>query len=100
MEALWRCGQSLSGEAVTLLPPGPKGGETKAAAIAWEIALQILEHDGRRPPRAHGRLTALARVVQASLKARGHNRELDTITKDIRPGLREAFHPGGGLPRI
>ena len=89
METLWRHGQRFSGEAITVLSPGPKSGETKAAAIAWEIAAQILADDRKRPPRAHGRLTALARAVQASLKAKGRNRELDTITKDIRPGLRE-----------
>jgi len=87
MEALWHRGQRL--DAVTVLSPGPKTAEPKAAAIAWEIAAQILADDGRRPPRGHGRLTAIARAVQAPLKARGHNRELDTITKDIRPSLRE-----------
>jgi hypothetical protein len=74
---------------VTVLSPGPKGGETKAAAIAWQIAAQILADEGRRPPRAHGRLTAVARAVQGPLKARGHNRELDTIAKYIRLGLRD-----------
>lgn len=90
MEALWRCGDRVSDEAVTVLSPGPKGGETKAAGIAWQIAAaQILADEGRRPPRGHGRLTAVARAVQAPLQARGHNRELDTITKYIRSGLRE-----------
>jgi len=87
MEALWRRGQWL--DAVTVLSPGPKSGETKAAAIAWEIAAQILADDSRRPQRAHGWRTALARAVQPLLKARGYNRELNTITKDIRPSLRE-----------
>ena len=72
-----------------MLSPGPKGGETKAAGIAWQIAAQILADEDRRPPRGHGRLTAVARAVQAPLQARGHNRELDTITKYIRSGLRE-----------
>jgi hypothetical protein len=73
-----------------VLSPGPKSGETKAAAIAREIArADIGRRPQKRPPRAHGRLTALARAVQALLKAKGCNRELDTITKDIRPGLRE-----------
>jgi len=76
-------------ETVPVPSPGPKGGETKAAAVAWEIAEQILADDRRRPQRRHGRLTALARAVQPLLKARGHNREIDTITKDLRRSFRE-----------
>src|SRR5439155_5740853 len=69
---LWRRGQRL--DAVTVLSPGPKSGETKAAAIAWKIAARILADDSGRPPRAHGWRTALARAVQPLLKARGYNR--------------------------
>jgi hypothetical protein len=72
-----------------LLSPGPKGGEKKAAFVAWEIAKQILSDEGRKPPRGHGRLTALARAVQEPLRKRGYSRELNTITKDIRAGFRE-----------
>ena len=76
-------------ETVPVLSPGPKGGETKAAAVAWAIAEQILADDRRGPQRRHGRLTALARAVQPLLKAGGHNREIDTITKDLRRSFRE-----------
>lgn len=82
------CG-AISPTALTNLSPGPKGGETTAAAIAWEIAEQILADDTKRPRRGHGRLTALARAVQPQLKARGRSRELNTITKDIRRDFRE-----------
>ena len=74
------------------MSPGPKGGERKAAAVAWEIAKQILEDESRTPPDRHGQLVALARAVQPLLKARGHTREVDTIRKYIRSDLRE-WHP-------
>ena len=89
VEALWRRGERVSDGAVMALSSGPKGGETKAALIAWEIVKPILADEAKRPPRGRGRLTALARAVQSALKARGHNRELDTITKYIRPSLRD-----------
>jgi hypothetical protein len=72
-----------------LLSPGPKGGEKKAALVAWEIAKQVLSDEGRKPPRGHGRLTALARAVQEPLRKTGYSRELNTITKDIRADFRE-----------
>jgi hypothetical protein len=78
-----------SSDAVIVLSPGPKSGEREAASVAWEIAEQILANDGRRPRRRHGRQRALARAIQPLLRARGYSREVDTITKDIRPGLRE-----------
>jgi hypothetical protein len=84
VEALWPGNQAPRRDAVTLLSPGPKGGEKKAASVAWEIAEKILEDEGGRPPRGHGRLTALARAVQPLLMERGHTREVDTITKYIR----------------
>jgi hypothetical protein len=88
--------QATMAETIPVLSPGPKGGEPKAAAIAWEIAEQILADDRRRPRPGRGRLTALARAVQPLLKARRHNREIDTITKDIRRSFREweAKSPG------
>ena len=78
-----------SSGAVTVLSPGPKSGEREAAKVAWEIAEQILADHGRRPQRSHGRQRALARAIQPLLRARGYSREVDTIAKDIRPGLRE-----------
>jgi hypothetical protein len=89
VEALWRRGEPVSDGAVMALSSGPKGGETKAAPIAWEIVKPILADEAKRPPRGRGRLTALARAVQAALEARGHNRELNTVTKYIRPSLRD-----------
>jgi hypothetical protein len=88
VEALWPRPLEPSDGAPTLLSPGPKGGERKAASVAWEIAEQILGDEGRRPRRAHGGLTALARAIQPLLKERGHSREVDTITKDIRVSFR------------
>lgn len=88
VEALWPRPLEPSYGAPALLLPGPKGGERKAASVAWEIAEQILSDEGRWPRRAHGALTALARAIQPSLKERGHSREVDTITKDIRASFR------------
>jgi integrase len=70
-------------------PPGPKGGETSVAVAAWEIAEGILADEGKRPPRGHGRLIALARLVNAALRKRGIQYEDDSIGKSIRPSLRE-----------
>jgi hypothetical protein len=89
IENLWPRHQRPKSAPIALLSPGPKSGETSAAAVAWEIAIEILEHDDRMPRRAHGRLMALARAVQPLLKERGYSRELDTIAKDLRPSLRE-----------
>jgi hypothetical protein len=89
IEALSPCLQQPSRKTATVLSPGPKGGETKPAAIAWEIAEQILADDGRRPPRGHGRPTALAIAVQPLLRTRGHNRRMNTITKYIRSSFKE-----------
>jgi hypothetical protein len=68
-------------------PPGPKGGEHKPAKLAWEIAEQILSGNAK-PPRGHGRLTALARRVQPELAKKGHKREIDSIAKLIRAALK------------
>src|SRR5437868_8854891 len=56
----------------TGIPPAGASADrtTKATAIAWEIAAQILADDSRRPPRAHGWRTSLARAVQPLLKGR------------------------------
>jgi hypothetical protein len=68
--------------------PGPKGGEKKPAGLAWEIAEQILGGQDK-PPRGHGRLTALARQVKPLLENSGHKREAETITKYIRAAFRD-----------
>jgi hypothetical protein len=84
VEVLWPASPAANYDAITLRSPGPKGGEKKPASDAWEIAEQLLQDEGRRPPRRRGRLTALARAVQPLLMERGHTREVDTITKYIR----------------
>jgi hypothetical protein len=84
-----RTGDAISSTALPVVLLGRKSGETKAAAITWTIAEQILADETKRPRPGHGRLTALARATQAVLRAKGYSRELDTITKDIRSGLQE-----------
>jgi hypothetical protein len=75
---------------------GRKGGEKSPKAVAWKIAEGILLDEEKRPPRGHGRLTALARAVQPLLKQEGYPREIDTIAKDIRPSFHdwERRNPG------
>lgn len=57
-----------------------------AEALAWDIALEIL-NTPLRPPRGRGRRTALARLVMTNLASRGIPRELDTVVGYISPGL-------------
>jgi hypothetical protein len=74
---------------MTLRPaPGPKGGEQSVDQLAWKIALQILQ-SADRPAHGHGRLTALARMVNTKLASKGHRRQDDSIRKAIRRSLRE-----------
>jgi hypothetical protein len=68
---------------------GPKGGEKSVDREAWEIAERILGDGTTRPPRGHGRLAKLARLVNAELLKRGIERQDDSIRKSIGPGLRE-----------
>jgi hypothetical protein len=76
------------GSASAAIAPGPKGGEKKVNQRAWEIALQILHGDSRPAPR-YGRLTSLARLVNAVLAKEGHQRHDDSIRKAIGPSLRD-----------
>ena len=76
------------GSASAAIAPGPKGGEKKVNQRAWEIALQILNSDSR-PASGHGRLTSLARLVNAVLAKEGHQRHDDSIRKAIGPSLRD-----------
>ena len=63
--------------------------------LALKIAEEILNAD-KGPPRGHGRLIRLARIVQPKLKAAGHDLSENTIADYIRDPLRdwEKKHPG------
>ena len=81
--------REISASAVTpAIAPGPKGGAKKVDELAWDIALRILESE-QKPKRGHGRLTALARMVEPELSKEGHKRLVESICKAIRPSLRE-----------
>jgi hypothetical protein len=69
--------------------PGPKGREQSIDRIAWQIALEILTDDGRRPPRGYGRLTTLARLVNGELARRGHRLLDESIRRKIQASVRE-----------
>jgi hypothetical protein len=68
--------------------PGPKGGEGPATRIAWEIAEQILQ-SAEGPPRGHGRLMALARMVKHEMDKKGKFRTVSSIVKYLRLSVRE-----------
>jgi hypothetical protein len=68
--------------------PGPKG-KQKIAKLAWQIALEILADNARRPPPGYGRCISLARGVNAELTKQGHQYQADSIRKMIGPSLRE-----------
>jgi hypothetical protein len=78
-----------------ILRPGPKGGEQSVDQLAWQIALRILGSRDRPSP-GHGRLIALARMVNTELKKQKYQRQDDSIRRGIGPSLRtwEAKNPG------
>jgi hypothetical protein len=84
----WREGALGANAFTPTIAPGPKGGGRKVDELAWDIALHILESK-RKPKRGHGRLTALARMVQLELAKEGHKRLAESICKSIRGSFRE-----------
>jgi hypothetical protein len=79
---------------------GPKG-KQRIAELAWQAALAILGDNARRPPSGYGRLSTLARQVNAELAKQGHHYQADSIRKVIGPSLRdwERRHPDERKPR-
>ena len=91
----WHEGAPGAGAIRPTIAPGPKGGGKKVDELMWDIASDILESE-QKPKRGHGRLTALARMVQPELSKQGHERLVESICKSIRRSLREweAKNPG------
>jgi hypothetical protein len=84
----WHQGRAGANAVTVTVAPGPKGGGRKVDELAWDIALHILESE-QKPKRGHGRLTALARMVEIELAKEGHKRLVESICKAIRRSLRE-----------
>jgi hypothetical protein len=76
--------------------PGRKLGKKSAKDLACEIALSILNDEGQRPDKRHGRLIALARSIQVSLDKEGYTYVEDTIERFIRDTVKdwEQKNPG------
>jgi hypothetical protein len=68
---------------------GRKPGLSSPKDLACEIVLSILNDQAQRPPKSHGRVAALARMVWAVLKKDGKTYELNSIEKFIRGTVRE-----------
>jgi hypothetical protein len=68
-------------------PTPPKRPVKSADALAWDMALDILENPEQRPARGRGRLTALAEMVRVRLEAAFYRRKLDTVVGYLSPGL-------------
>ena len=64
--------------------PGRRPGQNSPKDLACEIVLSILNDEAQRPPKRHGRLTALARMVQAVLGNEGKSYAVNSIEKFIR----------------
>ena len=79
---------AAAGFAIIAADAGEAGG-TSGKQLAWQIALEILSDDARRPARGQGRLMALARLINVELARRGHRYQDDSIRKLIQPSLRE-----------
>ena len=69
-------------------PPGRKPGQNSSKDLACDIVLSILNDEARRPPKRHGRLVALARMVQKVLHKEGKTYVVDSIEKFIRGTVR------------
>ena len=69
--------------------PGPKAGEKTSKGHACQIALEILANDDHRPPRGYGRRIAVARLVNAELRAQGIDYKDDSIRSMIGQTVRE-----------
>jgi hypothetical protein len=72
-------------QTVSADPPGPKPGQQSAKDLACRAVLSILNDEAHRPPRGHGRLTKLARMVRIDLEGN----TLNSIEKFIRGTVRE-----------
>jgi hypothetical protein len=69
--------------------PGRRPAQNSAKDLACEIVLSILNDSARRPPKRHGRMTELARMVGAALRNQGPSYEVNSIGKFIRGSVKD-----------
>jgi hypothetical protein len=69
--------------------PGPKPGHETAKRLVDDAVRTILESDAERPPKGHGRIVSLARIIQERLASEGPRYKLNSIEKMIRPTVKQ-----------